>query len=133
MGACAPIENEEKNPVLLENRYGKGRVYFCNFSPEEIAFGTPDGFSSCGYDAIYRMVAKKTIEAKPFRAEQSSLGVTLHPLADGTYLASVLNYSDREICPTLVLQSDLKIAEILYGSIERIPACDGAILHLEKN
>ena len=126
------IENEEKNPMLLENRYGKGRVYFCNFSPEQIAFGTPDGFSACGYDAIYRIVAKKTIEEKALSAEQSDLGVTLHPLSDGTLLASVLNYSDTEIRPTLRLRSDLKITEILYGSIESIPACDGAIFRLEK-
>ena len=125
-------ENEEKNPVLLKNQYGKGFVYFCNFSPEQIAFNTPDGFSACGFDKIYSTVAKETIAKKILCAEQSDLGVTLHPLKDGGYLATVLNYSDKEISPTLKLKNGFEIGEILYGKIDRIPPCDGVIFKLNK-
>ena len=126
------IENEEHNPVLLKNRYGKGCVYFCNFSPEQIAFATPDGFNTCGYDAIYRLVGEEKIAQKILFAEESALGVTVHPMEDGSYLASVLNYSDTAASPTLKIQKGFKISDILYGNAACIPACDGAILRLTK-
>ena len=107
-------------------------MYFCNFSPEQIAFAAPDGFNTCGYDAIYRLVGEGKILGKPLSVEESELGVTVHSMADGGYLASVLNYSDKAVSPTLKIKKGFKIAEILYGNADCIPPCDGVILRLEK-
>ena len=124
------LENEEKNPVLLKNRYGKGTVYFCNFPAEMLAFAAADGFNRFGYHEIYRLAFAEKIASKALVSENPNLGVTLHPLGDGSLLASVLNYSDGEIAPELKLCEDLEIAQILYGDLKNIPACDGAILRL---
>ena len=78
------------------------------------------------------MVGGERILGKPLSAEESALGVTVHPMEDGGYLASVLNYSDKAVSPTLKIKKGFKIVEILYGNADCIPPCDGVILRLEK-
>jgi hypothetical protein len=124
------LENEEKNPVLLKNRYGKGCVYFCNFSPETIAFAEPDGFNDRAFYEIYRIAAEEAIQKKPLTAEHPSLGISVHPESEDGCLVSILNYSDKEILPSLKIQSGRKILDVLYGDPARIPACNGVILRL---
>ena len=124
------LENEEKNPVLLKNRYGKGCVYFCNFSPETVAFAKPDGFGSLAFHEIYRIAAEEAIQKKPLTAENPNLGISVHPESEDGCLVSILNYSDKEILPNLKIQSGRKIAEVLYGDPTCIPACNGVILRL---
>lgn len=126
------LKNEAGNPVLLKNRYGKGLVYFCNFAPETLAFEAADGFNKNAYDRIYRLVADEKIAQKPLTTENPNLGITLHPEAEDTCLAAVLNYSDKEILHALTLKGDWAVSEVLYGNAERIPACDGTILRLAR-
>ena len=126
------LENEEKNPVLLKNRYGKGCVYFCNFSPERLAFDAPDGFGAFPLYAIYRLTAEEYIHTKPLSAENASIGISIHPEDSNTCLATVLNYSDQPLSPTLKYRDGWEVTEVLYGNPESIPACDGAILRLSK-
>ena len=72
------------------------------------------------------------IAKKPVYAEDSNLGVTINPESDNTLLATVLNYSDKDIVPEIEIRHGYKIKEILYGSLDNIPACDGVIMRLEK-
>ena len=125
-------ENEAGNPVLLRNRYGKGWVYFINFSPETIVFETSDGFNQYPYHLLYREVAGNVIAAKPVTTEQSDLGITVNPESDTSCLVTVLNYSDKTILPELKFAPEYEIQKILYGDLEKIPACDGVILRLKR-
>ena len=124
--------NEEGNPVLLKNKVGKGYVYLINFEPEILAFDTADGFNKEPYYELYREVAKDIISAKPVYTENPDLGITLNPENDSMILATVLNYSDKDIMGDFEIRNGYKIKEVLYGEIENIPACDGVILRLEK-
>ena len=127
------LENEDKNPVLLKNRYGKGCVYFCNLPAEALAYEAADGFNAYAFYKIYRFAARDVLKNKVLTASDPSIGITLHPEEDGTCLATVLNYSDREICPELQLAEGFAVKETLYGDLSRIPACDGAVLRLYRS
>ncbi|MBR3966161.1 MAG: cellulase family glycosylhydrolase [Clostridia bacterium] len=126
------LRNEEGNPVLFRNKFGKGYVYFINFDVEGMAFGQTDGFNKDPYYLFYREVAKDIINAKPIIAEDRNLGITINPEDDDTLLASVLNYSDKDIVPDIKINEDFEISDVLYGSINNIPACDGIIMRLKK-
>lgn len=125
-------KNEEGNPVLTKNKYGKGTVYFANFDVEGNVFMQTDGFNKDAYYLIYRTVAKEIIEAKPIICEDRNLGITINPENDNSILASVLNYSDHEIKPEIKVTDGYEISDVLYGDINVIPGCDGAIVRLKK-
>ena len=127
------IRNEEGNPVLLKNQYGKGCIYYCNFAPEQIAFDMPDGFNKMEYYRLYSIVAEKAIENKLVRTDNSNLGVTVNPEDENTSLMTVLNYSDEDIKPIIKIKDGWKLKEIIYGNLENISACDGIILRIEKS
>ncbi len=127
------LRNEEGNPVLFRNKFGEGYVYFINFDVEGMAFGQTDGFNKDPYYLFYREVAKDIINAKPIIAEDRNLGITVNPEDENTFLASVLNYSDKDLVPEIKINDGYEISEVLYGSRDIIPACDGLILRLKKN
>lgn len=126
------ISNEEGNPVLLKNKYGKGCIYYCNFAPEEVAYDIPDGYNKLEYYKLYEIVAEDALRKKLLRTENSNLGVTVNPEGEGVVIATVLNYSDKKIIPSLKLKDGWRIKEIIYGSLDFIPACDGVIMRIEK-
>jgi hypothetical protein len=66
------LENEDKNPVLLKNRYGKGCVYFCNLPAEALAYEAADGFNAYAFYKIYRGNNRSGLNA-PFVAEKRHL------------------------------------------------------------
>ena len=126
-------KNEDGNPVLIKNNYGKGAIYFCNFSPEQNAFDTPDGFNKFDYYKLYKVAAEKVISEKIVRADDKNIGVTINPVSDTECYATVLNYSDKVIdAPTVVIKDGWKIAQTLHGSLDSLPACNGAIIRLVK-
>ena len=125
-------KNEAGNPVLLKNKYGKGYIYFCNFSPEQVAFDTPDGYNTHDYYKLYKLAAAEVINNKIIRTDNPNLGVTVNPENDSTCLVTVLNLSDKEIVPSVTIKDGWKIKEIIYGDLSSIPACNGVILRLVK-
>lgn len=126
------IRNEEGNPVLLKNKYGKGYVYFCNFSPEQNAFDTPDGFNKHDYYKLYKIAATDIINNKIVRTDNPNLGVTVNPETDKSCLVSVLNYSDKEIVPEITIKDGWKIKEFIHGNLDSIPSCNGIIMRIVK-
>ena len=126
------IRNEAGNPVLLKNKYGKGCIYYCNFAPEQIAFDMPDGYNKKEYYKLYSIVAQKAIGNKLVKTDNPNLGVTVNPEKDSTCLVTLLNYSDKDIAPTIDIKDGWSIKEIIYGNLDTIPACDGVILRIEK-
>lgn len=127
------IKNEEGNPVLLRNKYGEGYVYYCNFAPEQLAYDMPDGYNKNEYYKIYKMVAEKALENKLVKSDDPNIGITVNPEDDKTCIVTVLNYSDKDITPVLDIKESWSIKEIIYGSIDKIPHCDGVIMRIERN
>ncbi len=126
------IRNEEGNPVLLKNAYGKGSIYFINFSPEENAFAATDGFNKSPYYKLYEIVAKAIIDEKLVRVNDRNIGITVNPEDERHTLVTVLNYSDKDIAPKIKIKDGWSIKEMIYGNLDEIPHCDGVIMRLEK-
>lgn len=131
-GAEVILRNEDGNPVLLKNKYGKGTIYFVSFDLEGNAFTPKDSFNKDPYYLIYREVAKEIIQAKPVVVKDRNLGITINPENDNSMLVSVLNYSDHDIVPEIELKDEFKITDVLYGNMDAIAACDGVIFRITK-
>ena len=124
--------NEEGNPVVLKNSLGKGTIYFVNFAPELLAFSQPNGFNKEPYYQLYRVAGSGQIAQKPVALTDPGLGLTVNPVTEDSCFVSILNYTDREITPEITLHQGFRIAEVLYGDISSIPACDGVICRIER-
>ncbi len=126
------LRNEEGNPILLKNSYGKGTIYFLGFPMERLAHEGTDLFNTMPYYKIYREVAQDIIKDKIIISENKNIGITINPINDNEVYATVLNYSDKTVYPEIVLKDGWKVKETIYGNTEEIPPCDGAFMILEK-
>jgi hypothetical protein len=126
------LKNEAGNPVLLKNKVGRGEVYFVNFAPESIVFDTPDGFNRYPYHLIYKTVAERVISKKPVKTDDTDLAVTINPEEEGTCLVSILNYGDKDAFPDISIAPSYNVVQVLYGSLDVIPACNGVIFRIKK-
>lgn len=124
--------NEAGNPVMLKNKYGKGKVYFANFPVERLAFDGADFYNKVPYYKFYKEMAKEIIADKPIMVENQNIGVTINPINDSECFATLLNYSDENINIDLKIKDGWEIIEIVYGDVKKIPACDGVFLKLYK-
>jgi len=124
--------NEENNPVLLKNKYGKGKVYFLNIPAERLAIEKTDGFNVYPYYKIYKEVAKDVIRDKEIRVDNKNIGVTINSLSSKESYVTLLNYSDTEIKSEFVLNDEWEIKEVIYGDLKCIPACDGIFMKINK-
>ena len=127
------LRDTNGEPVLLKNKVGKGYVYFINFNVEDQAFNSPDGFNKQPYYLVYKEICRELLEEKVIKSNDPNLGLTVNPTGDGEYVVTVLNYSDTCRRNDTVIKDGYKIKEILYGSGEVIPACDGLILKIQKS
>lgn len=126
------LKNESGNPVILKNKYGKGYVYFINFCPELLAFGMSDGFNTKPFYKLYKMVAKDIIADHVITSENSNICITHNKVNENEYYASVLNYSDVDLAFDVKVKEGWSISEVVYGSLDSLPHCDGTIVKLNK-
>ena len=124
--------NEEGNPVLLKNKYGNGTIYFVNFSPENIAYDDPGSFERYQYHKIYEAVAGDIAKSKPVISKNPNVFTTVNPEDENTAIVTVLNYADKDLAFEATISDAWGISEVLYGSLDKLPACDGAILRVKK-
>ena len=124
--------NEEGNPVLLKNKYGNGTIYFVNFSPENIAYDDPGSFERYQYHKIYEAVAGDIAKNKPVISKNPNVFTTVNPEDENTAIVTVLNYADKDLAFEATISDAWEISEVLYGSLDKLPACDGAILRVKK-
>lgn len=134
LSATVLVRDETGNPVLTVNNLGKGKVYFCNFTPENIANDTLYGYNPDKTQAFYKVYEQVFGNLKDdyiLNSDNPYIGVTQSKLDDG-YILTAINYSNKPQkfnCNTNI-DYDIKV---LYGDISNdIPACDGLILKLIK-
>ena len=126
------LENEAGNPVLTKNPYGDGYIYFLNMPVEHIAHNQPDGYNKAPYYVFYEQLLDH-IKPKAARSTDRNIGVTVHPESDDVAIVSILNYSDHEIEGGYIIEDGWQISELLYGKLDTLNACDGAIIRIKKN
>jgi hypothetical protein len=124
--------NEKGNPVLLKNKLDKGTVYFMNAAIEGLAFDTVGAFTEMPYYLIYSEIARDVVSKKAISCADPNVFVTVNPISEEVCYATILNYSDHEIIPKIRLQDGWTVSEAVYGSLNKLPSCNGAIVKLAR-
>lgn len=122
------LSDENGEPVLLKNSYGKGKVYYLNAPLEASLIDVDDAFD-LGYYRLYDCFAEAVKKEKPLVCENDKLGVTYHEDEGGRY-AVIINYSD-EIQPTKIRLQGVEVCEVLYGSKEKLAPGEACVLKIQ--
>ena len=134
VGAEVLATDETGNVVLSRNKLGKGQVYFLNIAVEQYAHDMAEGFNpECSQEfyKIYREFAKEQIDKYVVTSENPYIGITQSKNADGSYILTAVNYSDKDIEPNLVAKNGWK-TDVLYGDTKLIKKCDAVIMKVYK-
>ena len=126
------FENDVGEPVFLKNKYGKGTVYFLDIPMELLAFDGTDLYNTMPYYKIYKEIAKDIILDKIVTVDDRNIGITINPIDENNCYATILNYSDKEIKPDIIIKVGWEIKEVVYGNTDCISKCDGVFLKISK-
>lgn len=89
-GCDVVAQDDAGNPQIIVNKYGKGKLIYCNVAPE------PDAWQQGNnYFLLYRKFAQLAGLTLPEKAPET--GVTRHVFADGRVLEFRINYADHEV------------------------------------
>ena len=103
------------NPALICNHYGKGKIFFMTFAPEQTLCEEGGEFSSDAYYKIYETVFKDALNTVVRRKSDPNLGITEHPLDDEHMILAMINYADHKDTYTVQLRSHYRLKNVLYG------------------
>jgi len=121
--------NENGNPVLTVNVYGKGKIYLLNFPLETNAFRTPYALNpqkAQPYYKFYQIFANEKVENYGVE-NNANVGVTKCKGSDGKDYLFLVNYSNES--QEVVLSEEVNSKyQVVYGDKKVISACDALIL-----
>ena len=123
-------ENENGNPVLTVNEFGKGKIYFLNFPLEINAMKTPDALNPLKAQPIweiYKIFAQDAINSYAVKCDNPNVGVTECKGSDGKDYVFMVNYSNEQQNLSLCA-SELSKYQVVYGNTESISKCDALVL-----
>ena len=124
--------DENRNPIVTECAYGKGRVYFVNFPMETRLLDVPDVHKTDYYE-IYRMIFEEKISGHIADSDNGCVGITEHYENDNSAYIVLVNYSGKAASTNLRIRSDYHIEKTIYGNADTIAPYDAAILKVSKN
>lgn len=128
VGAEVLVRDGTGNPLLACNSYGKGKVYYLNFAPEENLIDAHDAFA-LGYSDIYSYLFSG------WRNTDVVIGgdgvYTTYHRADGKIYAVAVNHSacDSEI---KIKTDGYKLSRVYYGTESSVAPFDASVLLFEK-
>ncbi len=98
-GASVLATDDESRPVMSENKYGKGTVYYIAYPIEDIAGARPgvisgDGFIS--YYKFYTAMAKLRNSEKCVTKDNPHIAITEHIVDEDTRIITAVNCVPRE-------------------------------------
>ncbi len=122
------VYDNENNPFISVNNYGKGRVFFVNAPLEDNLVDRHNAFDA-GFEAVYKTLFADYIAEYPFTISDNDLVSTFHETDDGGYVV-VLNHTDKDRDLVLSLKDGYKIEEVLYGKADKVKAFDGCVVKI---
>ena len=134
VGAEVLAKNEQDNIVFSKNKFGKGWVYLINFDLEAYVAGVTFGFDpevSSKYYKFYEVFGEEIKSSYILNSLDPRIGVTQHKENDDSYIINVVNYSSQDIDFKYTLKDGFEL-EILYGTLDKIPHCDGLFIRAKK-
>lgn len=120
--------DQDNNPCLCLNHYGKGKVYYLNFPLEKNLIDSHNAYINNHY-LVYRKAFENILKEHIIQCQDTNISITTHPKENGYYCVAI-NYSDKPILPKFILNG-CKIDEIYYGDITQIGECNALIFSLK--
>lgn len=116
--------DNEGNPILVVNKFGKGKIYYLNFPLERMLTGMNRAFDSDTY-RLYEKILEPVLKDKKVRKTHPKVGVT-----ENGKIVTLVNYSNEAVDPGLVLNG-VEIDKIYRGSVNKIDACDALVFSVK--
>ncbi len=129
-GAKILAYDNDNNPAISVNKYGKGNVIFINFPLENNLIDTPDAFSS-NNDLIYSSLFQDFIKKSPVKIKNKNVVSTYHKTDDGIIVV-MINHTDKGQNPDIEVDKNYNLEKIYYGNIDNINAFDACVLKYRK-
>ena len=113
-GSEVICRDETGNPAFTVYKYGKGKVYFCNYPIEMIAGTKPGVISGKNALPLYSFYEKMDLRSELKCAKSASpyVGITEHISDKGEHLLVLINYSANDI-DTEVKLKDKKLKRFI--------------------
>ena len=96
---------ENGDPALICNAYGKGKIYFLGFGLEQKLCSQVGAFEK-PYYKLYEYLFKADTHSVVTQKNSPLLGITEHPLPEGGWAVTVLNYGTNPIEETLKIEGN---------------------------
>jgi hypothetical protein len=123
--ACVLATDQNGDPIVTLNKYGKGKVYFINYPLEEMLLSKNRAFDGDTY-RIYEYILQDVLKNKNILKNNKMVGVT-----ENENLVTLINYSNIPQKSGFKLQNNKQIDKIYRGDPENLAPCDGAIFTIK--
>ena len=112
---------EDSNPAMSVNTYGRGKIYFLFFPLEKSIVDEQGAFDIKGkndYYEIYGKVFSHLFSRRVVSKSSPLLGVAEHPIDDDNCIITAVNYGDCENVFTITLDENWEFKNDFKGSME---------------
>ena len=116
-GAEVLAYDNNNNPAISVNKYGKGRVFYVNFPLESNMIGEADAPDK-NRAVIYKKLFAEYIEKLPMRVDNDNVVATYHPTESG-FIVVLINHSSKEQNLKLTISDNYNLDKVYYGSEEK--------------
>ena len=110
---------ENGDPALLCNCYGKGKIYFLGFGLEQNLCIQSGAFEK-PYYKLYEYLFKAHIDSVVARKNNPLLGITEHPLPEGSWAVTVINYGTESVEEVLTLKTGCRFCGACAGNVSSV-------------
>ena len=108
---------ENGDPALLCNHYGKGKIYFLGLDLEQTLCSQTGAFEK-PYYKLYEYLFKADVDSVVTQKGSPLLGITEHPLPEGGWAVTVINYGTEALEETLTLKTGCSFCDVSAGTAE---------------
>lgn len=112
-GAEVLLREDDQNPALTVYPFGKGRMIFCTL-PVEKGYAEGHGGQDAAFNLVYNLLARQM--PLPLRRDNEKIGITAHPMPNGTTVIVAVNYSNTAQQTTYTLTGQ-QFGQALHGRV----------------
>lgn len=116
-------EDNDKNPFITVNSYGKGKVFTIN-APLEKNLLTNYNFENSDYYKIYNGLLSEYVNSKPIKNLPCGLVATYHK-TENSLIAVIINHSSK------TQSVSVEYEKIYYGNPQKIKPWDATVVELK--
>ena len=117
-------------PAITVHKYGKGKVYFTNFSLESMLVNESNAFDSNKYLVYKFLLSAEALKNRNVISKNKFVSITEHNEGDICYVVAV-NYSPNEQILDFEIKGERKITSVIYGDVEKIAPYEATVFVIE--